>query len=38
MCAATCRNSAAEVRGWNDKQMLAMIDAQLMDCCTPTTA
>ncbi|XOF34758.1 MAG: FAD-dependent oxidoreductase [Candidatus Electrothrix sp. YB6] len=38
MCAATCRNSAAEVRGWNDKQMLAMIDAQLMDYCTPTTA
>ncbi|MCI5167308.1 MAG: CoB--CoM heterodisulfide reductase iron-sulfur subunit A family protein [Candidatus Electrothrix sp. GM3_4] len=38
MCAVTCRNSAAEVRGWNDKQMLAMIDAQLMDYGTPTTA
>jgi heterodisulfide reductase subunit A len=38
MCAVTCRNSAAEVRGWNDKQMLAMIDAQLMNYGTPTTA
>jgi heterodisulfide reductase subunit A len=38
MCAVTCRNSAAEVRGWSDKQMLAMIDAQLMDYRTPTTA
>jgi heterodisulfide reductase subunit A len=38
MCAVTCRNSAAEVRGWNDKQMLAMIDAQLMDDQTLTTA
>jgi heterodisulfide reductase subunit A len=38
MCAVTCRNSAAEVKGWNDKQMLAMIDAQLMDYGTPTTA
>ncbi|WPD21003.1 MAG: FAD-dependent oxidoreductase [Candidatus Electrothrix scaldis] len=38
LCAVTCRNSAAEVRGWNDKQMLAMIDAQLMDFLTPTSA
>lgn len=38
LCAATCRNGAAEVRGWNDKQMLAMIDAQFMDCRIPTTA
>ena len=38
MCAVTCRNSAAEVKGWNDKQMLSMIDAQLMDYRTPTTA
>lgn len=38
LCAVTCRNSAAEVRGWNDKQMLAMIDAQLMNFLTPTSA
>ncbi|MCI5222886.1 MAG: 4Fe-4S dicluster domain-containing protein [Candidatus Electrothrix sp. AR4] len=37
MCAVTCQNSAAEVRGWNDKQMLSMIDAQLMEYRTLTT-
>jgi heterodisulfide reductase subunit A len=31
MCAVECQNNAAEVRGWNDKQLLAVIDAKLMD-------
>jgi heterodisulfide reductase subunit A-like polyferredoxin len=31
LCAAECQNNAAEVRGWSDKQLLAAIDAQLMD-------
>ena len=29
MCAVACRNSAAEVSGWNDRQMLSMIDTKL---------
>ncbi|MBT4288213.1 MAG: CoB--CoM heterodisulfide reductase iron-sulfur subunit A family protein, partial [Deltaproteobacteria bacterium] len=31
MCATACRNSAAEVKGWSSKQMMAVIDAKLMD-------
>jgi len=31
LCAAECQNNAAEVKGWSDKQLLAAIDAQLMD-------
>ena len=31
MCAVECQNNAAEVRGWSDKQLLAVIDAKLMD-------
>ncbi len=31
MCAAECQNNAAEVRGWSDKQLMAAIDAKLMD-------
>jgi len=31
MCAAECQNNAAEVRGWSDKQLMAVIDAKLMD-------
>ena len=31
LCAAECPNNAAEVRGWNDKQLMAAIDAKLMD-------
>ncbi|MGA7563813.1 MAG: FAD-dependent oxidoreductase [Desulfobaccales bacterium] len=31
LCAAECQNNAAEVRGWSDKQLLAAIDAKLMD-------
>ncbi len=29
MCAVACRNNAAEVSGWSDKQMMAVIDAKL---------
>jgi heterodisulfide reductase subunit A len=31
MCSVACRNNAAEVNGWSDKQMMAVIDAKLMD-------
>ncbi len=31
LCAAECPNNAAEVRGWSDKQLMAAIDAKLMD-------
>ncbi len=31
MCAVACRNNAAEVSGWSDRQMLAVIDAKLSD-------
>ena len=31
MCAVECQNNAAEVRGWSDKQLMATIDAKLMD-------
>ena len=31
MCAVECQNNAAEVRGWSDKQLMAVIDAKLMD-------
>jgi heterodisulfide reductase subunit A2 len=31
MCAVECQNNAAEVKGWNDKQLMAVIDAKLMD-------
>ena len=31
MCATTCRNSAAEVSGWTDRQLMATIDATLMN-------
>ena len=30
MCAVECQNNAAEVRGWSDKQFMAVIDAKLM--------
>lgn len=32
MCAAVCPNSAAEVPGWNEKQIMAVLDAKLSDC------
>ena len=38
MCAVTCRNNAAEVLGWSDKQIMASIDAQLTDYHLPETA
>ncbi len=31
LCAVECQNNAAEVKGWSDKQLLAAIDAKLMD-------
>jgi heterodisulfide reductase subunit A len=30
MCAVECQNNAAEVRGWSDKQVMAVIDAKIM--------
>ncbi len=38
MCAVACRNNAAEVSGWSDKQMMAVIDAKLLDDLEFTTA
>ena len=31
LCAAECQNNAAEVTGWSDKQIMAALDAKLMD-------
>jgi heterodisulfide reductase subunit A len=31
MCAVECQNNAAEVNGWSDKQLMAVIDAKVMD-------
>ena len=31
MCAVECQNNAAEVSGWSDKQLMAVVDAKLMD-------
>lgn len=31
MCSVTCRNNATQVAGWNDKQLMAMMDQKLMD-------
>jgi len=38
MCAVECQNNAAEVRGWSDKQLMAVIDAKLMDSLLSSTA
>ena len=38
MCATACRNSAAEVKGWSSKQMMAVIDAKLMNYNLPATS
>ncbi len=38
MCAVACQNNAAEVLGWSDKQIMATIDARLMDFQIPVTA
>ena len=37
MCAVECQNNAAEVRGWSDKQLMAVIDANLMGSPPPST-
>ncbi len=37
MCAVECQNNAAEVRGWSDKQLMAAIDAKLMDSLLSST-
>lgn len=31
MCAVSCRNNAAQISGWNDKQLMAIVDQKLMD-------
>ncbi len=31
MCTVGCRNNAAQVPGWSDKQIMAMVDQKLMD-------
>ena len=31
MCAAVYQNNAAEVEGWNDKRLMAVIDVKVMD-------
>ncbi|MCU0589012.1 MAG: FAD-dependent oxidoreductase [Syntrophobacteraceae bacterium] len=36
-CAVECQNNAAEVRGWTDRQLMAVIDAQLMDSLLSST-
>jgi heterodisulfide reductase subunit A len=36
MCAVECQNNAAEIKGWNDKQFMAVIDAKLDDLFMPT--
>jgi heterodisulfide reductase subunit A len=38
MCAVECQNNAAEVKGWSDKQLMAVIDAKLMDSWFSSTA
>jgi heterodisulfide reductase subunit A len=38
MCAVECQNNAAEVKGWSDKQLMAVIDAKLMDSLFSATA
>ena len=38
MCAVECQNNAAEVTGWNDKQLMAVIDAKLMNDFFSSTA
>jgi heterodisulfide reductase subunit A len=37
-CAVECQNNAAEVTGWSDKQLMAAIDAKLMDDLLMSTA
>lgn len=31
MCSVSCRNNAAQIAGWNDKQLMAMVDQKIMD-------
>ncbi|MGL1932586.1 MAG: FAD-dependent oxidoreductase [Desulfotalea sp.] len=31
MCAVACRNNAAQISGWNDKQLMALVDQKIMD-------
>ena len=38
LCAVECQNNAAEVTGWTDRQMMAVIDAKLMDDLLMSTA
>lgn len=38
MCAVACRNNAAEVSGWSDRQLMSVIDAKLGDDIELSTA
>jgi heterodisulfide reductase subunit A2 len=38
MCAVACRNNAAEVSGWSDRQLMSVIDSQLSDDLELSTA
>ena len=38
MCAVACRNNAAEVSGWSDRQIMSVIDAKLSDDLELSTA
>jgi heterodisulfide reductase subunit A len=38
MCAVACRNNAAEVSGWSDRQLMSVIDAKLSDDLELSTA
>jgi heterodisulfide reductase subunit A len=38
MCAVECQNNAAEVKGWSDKELMAAIDAKLMESLFSSTA
>ncbi len=38
LCAVECQNNAAEVKGWSDKQLMAVIDAKIMDSLLSSTA
>jgi heterodisulfide reductase subunit A len=37
MCGVACQNNAAEVMGWSDKQIMAVIDARLSNDPAPAT-
>jgi hypothetical protein len=38
MCGVACQNNAAEIMGWSDKQVMAVIDAKMSGDPMVTTA